>query len=68
MRVQSLVGERSPGEGNGNALQYSYLENPTDRGAWWAAVSGAAKCNLTEHTYTYIIWSCSIYIVCNFIV
>ena len=25
----------SPGEGNGNPFQYSYLENPTDRGAWW---------------------------------
>ena len=28
--------ERSPGEGNGNPLQYSYLENSMDRGAWWA--------------------------------
>ena len=27
---------RSPGGGNGNPLQYSCLENPTDRGAWWA--------------------------------
>ena len=27
---------RSPGEGNGNPLQYSFLENPMDRGAWWA--------------------------------
>ena len=27
---------RSPGEGNGNSLQYPYLENPMDRGAWWA--------------------------------
>ena len=27
---------RSPGEGHGNPLQYSYLENPTDRGAWQA--------------------------------
>ena len=27
---------RPPAEGNGNPLQYSYLENPTDRGAWWA--------------------------------
>ena len=27
---------RSPGEGNGNSLQYSFLENPMDRGAWWA--------------------------------
>ena len=31
---------RSPGGGQGNTLQYSCLENPTDRGAWWAAVHG----------------------------
>ena len=30
---------RSPGGGNGNPLQYSYLENPMDRGAWWATVT-----------------------------
>ena len=35
--------ERSPGEGNGNPLQYSFLENPMDRGAWWATVHGIAK-------------------------
>ena len=34
---------RSPGEGNGNLLQYSCLKNPMDRGAWWATVHGAAK-------------------------
>ena len=34
---------RSPGEGNGNGLQYSCLENPTDRGAWRATVYGVAK-------------------------
>ena len=31
---------RSPGEGNGNPLQYSCLGNPMDRGAWWALVCG----------------------------
>ena len=31
------------GEGNGNPLQYSCLENPKDGGAWWAAVYGVAK-------------------------
>ena len=31
------------GEGNGNPLQYSRLENPMDRGAWWAAVYGVAQ-------------------------
>jgi len=35
--------ERPPGEGNGNPLQYSCLENPMDRGAWWAAVHGVAR-------------------------
>ena len=35
--------ERSPGEGNSNPLQYSCLENPMDRGAWWATVHGVAK-------------------------
>ena len=34
---------RSPGEGNGNPLQYSYLENSMDRGAWWATVYGIIK-------------------------
>ena len=34
---------RSPGGGHGNPLQYSCLENPTDRGAWWAIVHGIAK-------------------------
>ena len=34
---------RSPGEGNGNPLQHSCRENPTDRGAWWATVHGVAK-------------------------
>ena len=34
---------RSPGEGNGNPLQYSGLENSMDRGAWWATVHGVTK-------------------------
>ena len=34
---------RSPGEGTGNPLQYSCLENPMDGGAWWATVHGVAK-------------------------
>ena len=34
---------RSPGEGNGNPLQHSCLENPMDGGAWWAAVRGVTK-------------------------
>ena len=35
--------ERTPGEGNGNPLQYSCLENPMDRGAWQATVHGVTR-------------------------
>ena len=45
---------RSPGEGNGNPLQYSCLGNPMDRGAWRATVRGFSKnwLRLSEHTRT----------------
>ena len=39
-----------PGEENGNPLHYSCLENPTDRGAWRAAVHGMAELDSTEMT------------------
>ena len=43
--------ERSPGGGHGNPLQYSCLENPMDRGAWWAKVyKGPRESNTTEAT------------------
>ena len=35
--------ERSPGEGDGKPLQYSYLENPMDRGAWQAIIHGVTE-------------------------
>ena len=42
--LSSLPGSgRFPGEGNGNPLQYSCLENPKDGGAWWATVHGVAR-------------------------
>ena len=43
------------GEGNGNPLQYSCLENPMDGGAWWAAVHGVAKsrARLSDFTFTF---------------
>ena len=45
---------RSPGEGNGNPLQYSCLENSMDRGAWWATVHGVTESDMTNtHTHTH---------------
>ena len=41
--VRSLGQEDPPGEGNGNPLQYSCLENPMDRGPWWATVHRVTK-------------------------
>ena len=53
--------ERSPGEGNGNPLQYSCLENPMDGAAWWATVHGVAKSRTRlsdfTHSLTQILYS-----------
>ena len=47
---------RSAGEGNGKPLQYSCLENPMGRGAWWATVHGVTKSRtrLSDFTFTKI--------------
>ena len=54
----SITGSgRSPGGGNGKPFQYSYLENPMDRGAWWAIVSPFVTKSWTQlsaYTYTNI--------------
>ena len=48
---------RSPGEGNGNPLQYSCLENPMAGGAWWAMVHGVTKSQtrLSDFTFTFFL-------------
>ena len=45
---------RSPGEGNGNPLQHSCLENPVDRGTWQATVHGVTESDTTEQLT--LIW------------
>ena len=49
------VASPGDGEGNGNPLQYSCLENPMDGGAWWAAVHGVPKSRtqLSDFTFTF---------------
>ena len=52
----NLWSGRTPGEGHGNPFQYSCLENPMDRGAWWATVYRVAKSQtrlklLSTHTH-----------------
>ena len=48
---------RSPGEGNGNVLQYSCLENPMDGGAWWATVHawGCKELDTTERLHFHLV-------------
>ena len=50
-----MLSFRTFGEGNGNPLQYSCLENPMDGGAWWATVQGVAKSGtqLSDFTFTF---------------
>ena len=59
--LSSILGlGSSPGEGHGNPLPYSCLENPIDRGAWWATVQGVAKIQtrLRMHTNMYEYKKC----------
>jgi len=51
------VSGRSPGEGNGNPLQYSCLENSMGRGDWWATVRGVAELDITEQQQSAVTFS-----------
>ena len=58
-KLQELVMDREAcGEGNGTPLQYSCLENPMDKGAWWAAVHAFAKSRtqLSDFTFIFMHW------------
>ena len=48
------------GEGNGSPLQYSCLENPMDRGAWWATAHGVAKSRFVAHIISLIQLFCEV--------
>ena len=54
-KIHLVQTSSSSGEGNGNPLQHSCLENPMDRGAWWTAVHGGAKSQtrLSNFTFTF---------------
>ena len=57
---------KSPGEGNGNPLQFSCLENPMDGGAWWATVHGVKKTwtGLSDFTFTFkVLFYLSFYLI-----
>ena len=50
--------EQSPGGGHGNPFQHSCLENPMDRGAWWAVVLVVAKSDMTECMHSCVTLLC----------
>ena len=49
---------KSPGEGNGYTLQYSCVENPMDRGAWWATVCGSQRAGQNWASFTFTVTLC----------
>ena len=56
---------RSPGEGNGNPLLYSCLENPMEGGAWWATVHGVAKSRTRLSDFTFFLSFQLLAIICQ---
>ena len=65
--LHSMPGSgRLPGEGNGNPLQHSCLENPMDRGAWWATVHGVAKSQTRLIDFTFTVYYSSVFVSTGF--
>ena len=62
-RTKKLKPMNKVGEGNGNPLHYSCLENPVDRGAWQATVHGVAKSQTKLSRYTTINKALHVYII-----
>ena len=58
---------RSPGGGNGNPLQYSCLENPTDRRTWRATAHGVARVR-RDQTTTYSLTSSPLHVLCSLLI
>ena len=56
---------KSPGEGNGNPLQCSCLENSMDRGAWWVTVRGVSRSRIQLNSFTFIFTDLEIIILCE---
>ena len=56
---------RSPGEGNGNPLQYFRLENPMDGEAWWATAHRVAKSRTRLSDFTFTLWGFCSYLHCG---
>ena len=54
-QYKEVICDKHTGGGNGNPLQYSCLENPIDRGAWWITVPGMAESDTTEQLSTHIL-------------
>ena len=57
---------RSPGEGHGNPLQFSSLENPMERGVWWAIIHGVAQSQtrLKRQTHTHVAFGTYVFSTC----